>query len=419
MSTAVAISASGAASSRRILALTTLAFGVCFAAWVQNGVLVTFLVQKGVFSFSRGQVGWLIGAPILTGSILRIPVGILADRHGGRPVMVAVMLASAVGCLALSLADGFLGFAAASLAFGLAGTSFAVGVAYVSVWFSRERQGTALGVFGVGNLGSALSALGAPAVLALATHDGRDLQAWRVLPRALAGILALVALGFWLGTQSRKPAVAKNLRERLAVLGDLRVWRFGLYYVLLFGGFVALSQWLVPYALNVPRVSLAAAGGLAAMFAIPGGLMRALGGWLSDRYGARATMYAVLLACAAGFALLGVWPSPSFAVFAAAVLFIGGAMGVGMGAVFKHIADYFPGDVGAVGGVVGVMGGLGGFFCPVVFGGLLSATGSWRSCWMVLLVLTAASLAWMHVTVRGLVRRRAADLNVGDRALGT
>jgi len=291
-----------------VLAASTIGFAACFAVWVMNGVLVTFLVGQGVFDFDQAQMGWLIGLPVLTGSLLRLPAGLLTDRYGGRPVFVAVMLVSAVAAWLTSYADGFWAFAAGGLAFGLAGASFAVGIAYVSLFFPKETQGTALGLFGMGTTGAAATAFFAPRLLERLTADGTRLEAWRLLPRSYAAVLVFVTIVFWLLTTNRRPqgGATKTLAERLAPLRVARVWRFGLYYLLVFGGFVALSQWLIPYYVNVYGLAVAGAGALAAAFALPSGLFRAVGGWLSDRHGPRKVMYGVLAGCAACTLLLAV-----------------------------------------------------------------------------------------------------------------
>ncbi len=294
------------AKAHVVLAANTFAFTVCFAAWMLNGVLATFLVDSGVFRWNKVQIGWLIGIPVLTGSLFRLPVGILTDRWGGRPVYALLMLLSAIPMWLLSYASGFGGFALASLGFGLAGASFAVGIAYSSVWYPKERQGLALGIFGAGNAGSALTTLLAPTLLKRLTAGEAGIEGWRQLPRIYAAALVATVVIYWLCTWPRRAegAAGRTLADRLRPLAEVRVWRFGLYYFLVFGGFVALAQWLVPYFLNVYAMSLATAGLMASIFSMPSGVIRALGGWMSDRLGARATMYWVLAACLVCCALL-------------------------------------------------------------------------------------------------------------------
>lgn len=471
-------------SANRVLFMNTLAFAICFAAWTLYGVLVTFLVDHRVLLLDKGQIGWLIGAPILTGSIMRLPVGILADKYGGKPIYIAVMLISAVAMFLTSFASGFTGFLLGGLGFGLSGASFAVGVTYTSLWFPKEKQGTALGLFGMGNLGTAITAMAAPHLLDAVTNKGANLEGWRLVPQIYAGGLVLMAVLFaFLAVPKRVEGPPKTLPQILKPLRHLRVWRFGLYYFVLFGGFVALSQWLIPYYLNVYGMTLAAAGMMATAFSLPSGLTRAIGGFLSDKIGARTTLYLVLsgvaLLClllvaprmditspgegiladrpgtvtfaspekivAAGVTYnLKQQPSadpnansqtlilPKFNswhelsvqvgdevkkkqviargithvffqanqyVFSTLLLIAGALMGLGMAAVYKHIPEYFPQDVGVVGGLVGVLGGLGGFILPIIFGYLLKGTGLWTSCWFLLAILAIASLIWMHMAI--------------------
>jgi NNP family nitrate/nitrite transporter-like MFS transporter len=298
-----------------VLTMNTLAFTVCFAVWMMNGVLVTFLVDNRVFAFDKAEMGWLIGLPVLTGALLRLPAGILTDRFGGRVVFPAVLLVAAVAAYFTSFANGFWGFALGGLGFGIAGSSFAVGVAYTTSWFPTGQQGTALGLFGMGNVGAALTSIAAPYLLQALSGNGAHVESWRLLPRLYAAALVATAIAFWLFTYTREglPRASKSLAQRLAPLRIERVWRFGLYYLLVFGGFVALAQWLIPYYVNVYSVSVSAAGVLAATFSLPSGLIRAFGGWLSDRYGARRVMYWVLGGCCACCALLAV---PRMDVFA-------------------------------------------------------------------------------------------------------
>ncbi|MEX0601603.1 MAG: MFS transporter [Rhodothermales bacterium] len=282
-------------TSHRILFFNTAAFTICFAAWMLNGVLVTFLVQNQLFDWGPVEIGWLIGLPVLAGSLFRLPAGMLTDRYGGRPVYTVLLLLSAVPMFLLSYAQTFVGFALASLGFGLTGASFAVGIAFTSVWYPKEWQGTALGIFGAGNAGAALTTLAAPSLLNWLTADGANLEAWRHLPRLYAAVLLATALLFFVFTENRKPeASGLSLRGLLAPLTQVRVWRFGLYYFLVFGCFVAFSQWLVPYFVSGYYLPLVTAGFLAALFSFPSGVIRAAGGWMSDRWGARRVMFGVL-----------------------------------------------------------------------------------------------------------------------------
>lgn len=293
------------ATSHKTLALNTLAFTVCFAAWMLNGVLVTFLSANQIFQWGPVEVGWLMGIPVLTGSIFRLPAGLLTDKYGGKPVFCALLLVCAVPMFLLSYANTFLSFALCSFGFGLVGVSFSIGIAFTSVWYPRKNQGTALGIFGAGNAGAALTTLLAPTLLNRFTNDGTNLDGWRKLPMVYAAMLVAMGLAFFVLATNKKPASSgRTLRRMLEPLRSVRVWRFGLYYFLVFGCFVAFSQWLVPYFVNVYYLPLVTAGVLAAVFSFPSGVIRAAGGWMSDRWGARRVMFWVLASsCLISFAV--------------------------------------------------------------------------------------------------------------------
>ena len=281
--------------SHQILAVNTLAFAVCFAAWMLNGVLVTFLATNQVYDWGPVEIGWLMGIPVLTGSIFRLPAGMMTDKFGGKPVYGSLLFLCAVPMFLLSYADSFLFFALCSFGFGLAGVSFSIGIAYSSVWYPKEHQGVALGIFGAGNAGAALTTLFAPTMLNTFTDNGSNLEGWRSLPVVYAVGLAVTGALFLVFTENKKPASSnKSILEMFKPLKNTRVWRFGLYYFLVFGCFVSFSQWLVPYFVNVYYLPLVTAGILAALFSFPSGVIRALGGWMSDIWGARKVMYWVL-----------------------------------------------------------------------------------------------------------------------------
>ncbi len=270
---------------------------MAFAAWMTYGVLITYLVDKGVYDWDKAQMGWLIGIPVLTGSISRLPLGVLTDKYGGRIVLSVLLIASAVPMFLVGYVDSFMGFMLAGLGFGMAGGSFAVGIAFTSVWFERKNQGTALGIFGAGNAGAAITSMFAPVLLRMLTDDGANIEGWRTLPQIYAAVLAITGVLFFLFTRPRKieSHSGYTLKQRLQPLKYIRVWRFGLYYFLVFGGFVALAQWLIPYYVNVYTMSIVSAGMMASIFSFPSGVIRALGGVLSDRMGPRTVMYGILI----------------------------------------------------------------------------------------------------------------------------
>lgn len=282
--------------SYQILFMNTFAFMICFAAWTINGVLVTFLVDAGTFDWDSVQVGWLLGLPILSGSIFRFPVGMLTDRFGGKVVFSALLFFCSIPLFFLAYANSFIIFGLLSFLFGLTGASFASGIAFTSLWFPKNKQGTALGIFGVGTAGTALTALIAPSLLDVLTKHGTHVEGWRMLPKIYALVLFIVGILFLLLTKNKLPEKRKSINELFHPLKNIRLWRFGLYYFLVFGCFVAFSQWLVPYFVNAYYLPLVTAGFLTSLFSMPAGLFRALGGWLADRFGARKVMYGVFSA---------------------------------------------------------------------------------------------------------------------------
>lgn len=280
--------------SHKILFLNTLAFTVCFACWTLNGVLVTFLVDNGIFHWTVIQVGWLLGIPILTGSIMRLPIGILTDKFGGKYVFSLLLILCSIPLFLLPYATSFLTFALLSFLFGMVGTSFAVGVGYTSIWYPKEWQGRALGIFGVGNAGAAITTFFAPSLLNhFSVEDPQN--GWKALPVLYAIVLLVIGIAFLIFTKNKKlENDTRTVSEMLKSLKSARVWRFGAYYFLVFGCFVAYSQWLLPNFMNVYQTSLVMGGLFTTIFSLPSGVIRAFGGYLSDKFGARKVMYWVL-----------------------------------------------------------------------------------------------------------------------------
>jgi MFS transporter, NNP family, nitrate/nitrite transporter len=398
--------------SNRVLALSTVAFTLLFAVWLMFGVLG--LAIKAELRLSAIQFAWLAAVPVLSGSIFRLPLGIATDRWGGRVTMTALLLASAVPCVLVSFAGSYRELLACAFFYGLAGNSFSAGVAWNAAWFSRDRQGFALGMFGAGNVGASVTKLIGPLLLAMAPATGFlggvVPGGWRSVPLLYAVLLVAMAAVVWRGAPrpDRRPGLGRSLASMLAPLKLVRVWRFGLYYVVVFGAYVALSLWLPSYYRAVFGLGLGTASLLTALFIFPASLLRPLGGWLADRFGARPVTYLVfgtmLLAC-----LLLAAPSGRLGLggFFACVEVLGIGMGIGKASAYKYIPQYFPNDVGAVGGLVGTLGALGGFVLPLGFGYLEQATGRPESCFWIMFALVAGSLVWLHVAVVALKRRES------------
>src|SRR6185503_9597464 len=399
--------------STRVLTLSTIAFTLLFAVWLMFGVLGVPIKEE--LQLDTVQFSWLGAIAILSGSIWRLPLGILTDRVGGRLLMTLLLLATAVPTLLVSRATTFGELMVCAFFFGIAGNSFSIGIAWNAAWSARERQGFALGVFGAGNVGASVTKLIGPAVIALVpagTTVAFVPGGWRFVPVLYAALLVVMAVVLWLVSPApdRHPGSGRPLRALLAPLSEGRTWRFGLYYVVVFGAYVALSLWLPAYYNRVFKLPLAQAALLTALFIFPASLLRPLGGWLSDKFGARPVTYAVfigmLLACvplAAPDGALGF--HVGLAQFVAFIEVLGIGMGLGKASVYKYIADYFPNEVGAAGGLVGTLGALGGFFLPLGFGYLEKATGRPESCFWVMLSLVAVCLLWLHAIVSGMRRR--------------
>jgi NNP family nitrate/nitrite transporter-like MFS transporter len=396
------------------LGLSTFAFTICFAVWTIFAIIGIEI--KAELGLNDTQFGLLIGTPILTGSLVRLMLGIWTDQYGGRIVFPITMLASAASTFLLSYADNYYLMLLAALGLGLAGGGFAVGVAYVSKFYPLEKQGSALGFFGMGNVGAAVTKFLAPWVMVAI--------GWQGVAQVWAGTLAMVAVVFFLFAKddpdfaARKASggAARTLRDQLEPLRNEQVWRFSLYYFFVFGAFVALALWLPNYMVGLYGVDVKVAGMLAATFSLSASLFRAYGGILSDKYGARRIMYAtfgVSLVClfmlsypATDYVIHGIEGDIAFSTsmslvpFVITVFVLGFFMSLGKAAVFKHIPVYYPNHVGAVGGLVGLVGGLGGFVLPIVFGAVSDLTGIWTSCFMVLFALVGVALAWMHFAIR-------------------
>lgn len=377
-----------------------------FNVWLMLGVLGISIRRE--LGFSDAQLEWLMAAAILSGAVFRLNFGIWADTFGGRRVMGWLLLGVAIPTYLFSQATTFTQMLVCAILFGLGGNGFSAGVAWNSAWFPQHAKGKALGIFGAGNVGAAGTKMliaFAPGILTaipIAGYFGGMLPGgWRFIPALYAGLLALMAFAvFFLSpTPDRKPSHGRPLQEMLQPLRHVRVWRFGLYYVVVFGAYVALSGWLPRFYVDTYGVSLSTAALLTATFIFPASLLRPLGGHLADRWGPRAVTYAVFIVMTVALAALSFAHQLALWPFGLLMFTLGCAMGVGKASVFKYIPDYFPQDVGAAGGVVGALGALGGFILPPAFGWLGRWSATPQVAFVALLVLTGWSLAWLHLTV--------------------
>lgn len=387
-----------------VLTGSTLAFTICFAAWVMFSIIG--IPIKANLNLNETEFGLLAATPILSGSLIRLPLGMWTDKYGGRVVFLVLMLCTVLPMYAIGDATKYWHFLVLGLFVGVAGGSFSVGISYVARWFSKARQGFAMGIFGAGNAGAALTKFVAPSLVAA--------YGWQMVPKVYAVAMLATCGIFWLLTYSdpsHRVSSSVTMRDQLLALKDPRVWRYCQYYAIVFGGYVGLSLWMTKYYISEYGLSIQTAALVAAIFVLPSGVIRALGGWLSDRFGAHAVTNAILWVSwvslfllslpQGGFAIKTVHGQSNFVVglnvwvFTALLFVVGIAWGFGKASVFKHIADEYPKNIGVISGIVGLMGGLGGFVLPIVFGALVDLTGIRSSAFMFLFTMTCLSLMLM------------------------
>ncbi|MFY9137772.1 MFS transporter [Zwartia sp.] len=394
-----------------VLTSSTLAFTICFAVWMMFAVIG--IPIKKQLDLSETQFGLLAAMPVLTGSLVRVPLGLWTDRFGGRIVFFLLMLSTVLPIWLMSYATQYWHFLVIGMFVGLAGGSFSVGTPYVARWFPKNRQGLAMGIFGAGNSGSALTKFVAPGLIVMAGGS------WTIVPQVYSIAMLVTAILFWIFSATNPSHNASNsvsLKEQAKMLKDPRVWRYCQYYSVVFGGYVALALWMTRYYVGEYGFSIQTAALLAACFSLPGGVLRALGGWISDKYGAYQTTWWVMWVCWVAFFLLS-YPQTDFTVltvegprtfrialsptiFTILLFVVGIATAIGKASVFKFISDDFSGNIGAVSGIVGLAGGLGGFVLPIMFGALVDITGVRTSAFMLLYGTVCISLIWMHFSFR-------------------
>lgn len=390
-----------------VLIVSTLAFTVCFMVWMMFGVIGIPIKQQ--LGLNATEFGLLTATPVLTGSLVRVPLGIWTDRHGGRIVLAILMALTVPAIWLMAYATAFWHFLVIGLFVGLAGGSFSVGTPYVARWFPKERRGMAMGVFGAGNSGAAVNKFLAPALLVT--------FGWTMVPQVYALVMTATVVLFWIFSH-HDPAhqVPSHVRlsDQLRALKDPRVLKYCQYYSIVFGGYVALSLWMVQYYVGEYGLDIRVAALLAACFSLPGGVLRALGGMLSDKYGAHRVTWWVLWVSWICLFLLS-YPQTEFTIlttggprsfhvgldvytFTALMAVLGVAWAFGKASVFKYIGDDYPHNIGTVSGIVGLAGGLGGFVLPILFGALLDFTGVRSSAFMLMYGVVWVSLIWMYLT---------------------
>ncbi|MEW6131995.1 MAG: nitrate/nitrite transporter [Pseudomonadota bacterium] len=401
-----------------VVIMSTLAFTVCFMAWMMFAVIGVPIKQQ--LGLSETEFGILVATPVLTGSLIRVPLGMWTDRFGGRIVFFVLMLTTVIPIWMISRATEYWHFLLTGLFVGMAGGSFTVGIAYCARWFPKQKQGLAMGIFGAGNTGAAVTKLVAPIIVVG--------YGWTMVPKVYAVLMLVTAILFWFFTYSdpaHKVGRHVTIREQLAAFKDPRVWRYSQYYSIVFGGYVALALWMTKYYVSEYGFDLKTAALLAAAFSIPGGVLRAVGGWFSDKFGAHTITWWVLWISLVCLFFLS-YPQSSITiqtvtgpytfhvglnvtVFTILLFTLGVVFAIGKASVFKYISDDYPHNIGVVSGVVGLAGGLGGFLMPILFGALVDLTGIRSSAFMLMFGVVWVSLMWMYWTeVRPMDARREA-----------
>jgi NNP family nitrate/nitrite transporter-like MFS transporter len=390
-----------------VLSASTFSFTICFMAWMMFAVIG--IPIKATLNLNETQFGILVAMPVLTGSLIRLPLGMMTDKFGGRPVFFVLMLSTVLPIYLISYGTEFWHYLVTGLFVGVAGGSFTVGISYCARWFPKNRQGLAMGVFGAGNTGAAVTKLVAPLIVVA--------YGWQMVPKVYAVMMLVTAILFWMFTfddPAHKVGKHISIADQLAVLKDPKVWKYCQYYSIVFGGYVGLALWMTKYYIGEYGFDLKTAALLAAAFSLPGGLLRALGGWASDKWGAhRVTWWVLWLSWIVLFILsypqteftihtvtgpqtfhLGLTPT----VFTLLMFAMGFAWAIGKASVFKYIADDYPHNIGVVSGIVGLAGGMGGFLLPIMFGALVDITGVRSSCFMLMYGIVFVSLMWMYWT---------------------
>ncbi len=389
-----------------MLTMNTVAFTACFAVWVMFAIIG--IPIKAQLQLNQTEFGLLVATPILTGSLLRLPLGMMTDKFGGRPVYFGLLVAIIAPLYLISFATQYWQFLVLGLFVGAAGASFSVGIAYTARWFEKKNQGFAMGIFGAGNAGAAVTKFVAPSIVVA--------WGWTAVPKVYAVAMTVVAALFWMFTYSKGEHRVEShitFRDQLKVLKDPSVWKYCQYYSVVFGGFVALSLWMTKYFMSEYGHDIKTAALLAAIFVLPSGVIRALGGWLSDKFGAHTVTWWIMWVSLVCLFIMA-YPQTDLVikavkgehilmhlgvhewVFTALLFTVGIMWGFGKASVFKYLSDEYPDNIGVVSGIVGLAGGMGGFFLPIMFGALLDLTGVNSTAFMLLFGTTLVSLMWMQ-----------------------
>jgi NNP family nitrate/nitrite transporter-like MFS transporter len=350
-----------------VLVVSTISMIVCFTAWSVFAPIATELQR--IYHLTTTEKSILLATPILLGSLMRIPMGILTDRYGGRKVYALTMLLLVFPLTGSGFANSYGMMLFWALFIGMAGTTFAISITYVSKLYPPEKQGLILGIAGIGNLGSALANFLVPMIYA---SYGLTWVFW-----SLAFAVGIMSIIFWLKSKdTHRQSEPKTLKESLGVLKFKETWFLSFFYFLTFGSFVTFSIYLPTLLFDLFGSSALDAGILTAVFVVIATLIRPIGGYVSDRFGSK-KLLTFVFSCVLGFGLFMAFTMKSFIFFGISCLIISIMLGIGNGAVFKMVPEVSFGNTGIVTGIVGAFGGLGGFFPPIALGFIKDITGGY------------------------------------------
>lgn len=393
----------------RALFIATITFAANFSVWTIYAVLAIDFQDK--LELSALQLGILLSSPIFSGAILRVPLGVMSEFISARRLWIIIMWLQIPALALLPWVETFTGFALLGLWIGISGATFTLGVRYVSDWFGSAQQGLALGIFGVGNAGAAISFILIPL---LASWYGWQ---WTGPLYAAAMMPAVIIFSMFAPKYpvSHRPQLG-SWRKQFEFVKDTQVWRFGLYYYFVFGSFLALVLWLPSYYMQAYELDVNQAMAFTLFFVITSSMIRALGGWFADRYGARTVNWSVFWVCLVCLFFLSYPPTTmtihgleqdvelsveiNVWLFTFLIFIIGLAQGLGRASVLRVLYDHYPHQMGSVGGWVAFLGALGGCTLPLAFGFVQDVLGIASSAFMVLYAVLAVCMMLMFLAIR-------------------
>ncbi|MEW9701293.1 MFS transporter [Paenibacillus sp. SI8] len=369
------------------LPLQTVSLVLGFMVWVILSSLMPFI--KETIKLTPSQLTWVTAIPVLFGSVMRVPVGYWTNRYGARKLFAISFILLLVPVYWVSQADSFWDLIIGGFFLGIGGAVFSVGVTSLPKYYPKERHGFVNGIYGIGNLGTALSTFGAPVI---ANHIGwsKTVLLYSIL------LIVMAVLNFFAGDRKETPVRTSLVEQIKGVSGNSKLWFLCLFYFLTFGSFVAFTVYLPNFMVSSFHLSKVDAGMRTAGFIVLATAMRPIGGYLGDKF----NPFKILMFVFAGLTAAGVLLSfaPSMTWYTVGCLTIAFCAGTGNGTIFKLVPMYFTKQAGIANGIISAMGGLGGFFPPLLLTFLFKLTGHYAIGFMALSEVALASLiliVWM------------------------